>query len=109
MSEFKSIDNVLGALASLCPENIPELEALPVVELKVGDDCLLVWSEEKDVWKVKALCADGDVDIFYEKYNAHMCVPSGELRLAKFYFNNDLGDDFPIENRISPLCKSKDV
>ncbi|TPT70633.1 hypothetical protein FJU58_18870 [Acinetobacter baumannii] len=22
---------------------------------------------------------------------------------------NDLGDDFPIENRISPLCKSKDV
>ncbi|EMK0200953.1 hypothetical protein R0627_002881 [Acinetobacter baumannii] len=23
--------------------------------------------------------------------------------------DNDLGDDFPIENRISPLCKSKDV
>ncbi|MDC4717850.1 hypothetical protein ABTC25_12495 [Acinetobacter baumannii] len=22
---------------------------------------------------------------------------------------NDMGDDFPIENRISPLCKSKDV
>ncbi|HGH3639239.1 TPA: hypothetical protein ACJK7P_002044 [Acinetobacter baumannii] len=23
--------------------------------------------------------------------------------------DNDMGDDFPIENRISPLCKSKDV
>ncbi|EPP3506154.1 hypothetical protein ACUN5M_000332 [Acinetobacter baumannii] len=22
---------------------------------------------------------------------------------------NDMGDDFPIENHISPLCKSKDV
>ncbi|HHP4508160.1 TPA: hypothetical protein ACSB4L_003516 [Acinetobacter baumannii] len=23
--------------------------------------------------------------------------------------DNDMGDDFSIENRISPLCKSKDV
>ncbi|HCW6363063.1 TPA: hypothetical protein OXT20_002867 [Acinetobacter baumannii] len=23
--------------------------------------------------------------------------------------DNDMGDDFPIENHISPLCKSKDV
>ncbi|HEE5581743.1 hypothetical protein [Acinetobacter baumannii] len=23
--------------------------------------------------------------------------------------DNDMGDDFPIENHVSPLCKSKDV
>ncbi|HGH3611565.1 TPA: hypothetical protein ACJK7E_000555 [Acinetobacter baumannii] len=39
-----------------------------------------------------------------------------DMRLAKeqeiaagHRIDNDLGDDFPIENRISPLCKSKDV
>jgi len=109
MSEFKGLDNCLGALASLCPENIPELEVLPLIDLKVGDECLLIWSEEKEVWKVKSFCADGDIDIVDEKYKAHMCVPPHELRLAKFYFDSYLGDDFPIENHISPNCKAKDV
>ncbi|WHP06783.1 hypothetical protein QLH32_04745 [Acinetobacter corruptisaponis] len=79
-----NIDNLLDAMSALCPENIPEIESLPVVDLKVGDECVLVWSKDKEVWKVKAFCSDGDVDIVDEKYKAHMSVPSHELRLAKF-------------------------
>ncbi|MBJ9449546.1 hypothetical protein [Acinetobacter pittii] len=34
---------------------------------------------------------------------------STEEIAAGHRIDNDMGDDFPIENRISPLCKSKDV
>ncbi|OTG81823.1 hypothetical protein B9T31_14970 [Acinetobacter sp. ANC 4558] len=76
------LDKTLQAIASLCPENIPELERLPTVELQVGDQCLLVWSEQKETWRVKSFCADGDVDIVCEKFNAHMAVPKSDLRLV---------------------------
>ena len=102
-----NIDNLLDAMSALCPENIPEIESLPVVDLKVGDECVLVWSKDKEVWKVKAFCSDGDVDIVDEKYNAHMSVPSHELRLAKFLFNDCEILDYP-EDYTSPNCKKFD-
>lgn len=98
-----NIDNLLDAMFALCPENIPEIESLPVVDLKVGDECVLVWSKDKEVWKVKAFCSNGDVDIVDEKYKAHMSVPSHELRLAKFLFNEceilDHPEDYTSPNR----------
>ncbi|HFG6845816.1 hypothetical protein U2E19_18785 [Acinetobacter baumannii] len=38
------------------------------------------------------------------------CDVGLSAKLMRLYLEDaDLGDDFPIENRISPLCKSKDV
>ncbi|MGQ1007175.1 hypothetical protein ACT408_03810 [Acinetobacter baumannii] len=37
-----------------------------------------------------------------------IAIPYEDM-LAFVQMENDIGDDFPIENHISPLCKSKDV
>ena len=84
MSDF---DKTLEALASLCPQNIPEIENLPVPSLEIGDQCLLIWSDQIEVWRVKGFCADDGVDIVYDKFNAHMEVPRSELRLIGDFFN----------------------
>lgn len=84
MSDF---DKTLEALASLCPQNIPEIENLPVPSLEIGDQCLLIWSDQIEVWRVKGFCADDGVDIVYDKFNAHMEVPRSELRLMGDFFN----------------------
>ena len=75
------VDKLLNALMGLYPKNIPEIEQMPIIDLKIGDECLIIWDENRGVWKVKALCADGSVDVVCEKYDAHMSLPSNELRL----------------------------
>lgn len=84
---MSDVDKTLEALASLCPQNIPKIENLPVPSLEIGDQCLLIWSDQIEVWKVKGFCADDGVDIVYDKFNAHMEVPRSELRLIGDFFN----------------------
>lgn len=40
---------------------------------------------------------------------SNLCQNDTQNSLPIKQENQDMGDDFPIENRISPLCKSKDV
>lgn len=84
VKQNSSIDNLLTAITQLSPANLPEIEILPIADLQVGDDVVLVWAKGKEVWKVKALCDDGDVDIILERVNVEMSVPASDLRLAKF-------------------------
>ena len=84
---MSEIDKTLKAIVDLCPENIPEIESLPIPELKIGDQCLLVWSDQMDFWRVKSFCANDGVDIVDDKFNAHMEVPRNELRLASDLLN----------------------
>ena len=51
---MSELDKTLKAIVDLCPENIPEIESLPIPELKIGDQCLLVWSDQMDFWRVKS-------------------------------------------------------
>ena len=107
IEQMRDIDSTLSAIASLCPANIPEIERLPICELKVGDECVLIWSKEREVWKVKSFCSDGDVDIVHEPYNAHMCVPASELRLVYRDSYTDHVSD--IRNHIAPTTVVLDV
>lgn len=84
---MSELDKTLKAIADLCPENIPEIESLPIPELKIGDQCLLVWSDQMEFWRVKSFCANDGVDIVDDKFNAHMEVPRNELRLASDLLN----------------------
>lgn len=84
---MSELDKTLKAIVDLCPENIPEIESLPIPELKIGDQCLLVWSDQMDFWRVKSFCANDGVDIVDDKFNAHMEVPRNELRLASDLLN----------------------
>lgn len=84
---MNDLDKSLKAIADLCPKNIPEIENLPVVNLQVGDQCLLVWSNDKEFWRIKSFCANDGVDIVCDKFDAHMEVPKSELRLASDLFD----------------------
>ncbi|WP_284083961.1 hypothetical protein [Acinetobacter nosocomialis] len=53
--------------------------------------------------------------IFWDKQSTYVVTKEGKrlddikIQVSYGIKLNDLGDDFPIENHISPLCKSKDV
>lgn len=100
MSDF---DKTLEALASLCPQNIPEIENLPVPSLEIGDQCLLIWSDQIEVWRVKGFCADDGVDIVYDKFNAHMEVPRSELRLIGDFFNARQEEIDDLKNQLNNM------
>ena len=84
-----SLDKLLQTITSLCPENKPELEALPQSELKIGDEVLLIWGEPIKLWNVLAFCNDGCVDIIEQSSKCAMSVPANELRLSNLYFLKD--------------------
>lgn len=100
MSDF---DKTLEALASLCPQNIPEIENLPVPSLEIGDQCLLIWSDQIEVWRVKGFCADDGVDIVYDKFNAYMEVPRSELRLIGDFFNARQEEIDDLKNQLNNM------
>lgn len=91
MSEFKVGDKVV------CKYEHIILFGNVVLEIKnfredlkeVGDFC--TFTNGNDYW-----------------LSALRCATPQEIA-AGHRIDNDMGDDFPIENRISPLCKSKDV
>ena len=85
MSEFKVGDKVVFKSSSLsaCVKNVKEV-------LRCAGDYYLVW--KKDGFHVNLL---------------RHATP--EEIAAGHRIDNDMGDDSPIENHISPLCKSKDV
>lgn len=87
-------------------------------EFKVGDWVVLVGAETKDflleivehmytpnMHRVKIIVTGQYGPVF--KNDIRHATPE-EIEVGK-RLDNDLGDDFPIENHISPLCKSKDV
>lgn len=87
-------------------------------EFKVGDWVVLVGTGTKDVLleivehmytpnmhRVKIIATGQYGPVF--KNDIRHAKP--EEIVAGHRIDNDMGDDFPIENRISPLCKSKDV
>ncbi|ESK40279.1 hypothetical protein P256_00043 [Acinetobacter nectaris CIP 110549] len=82
-----SLDNLLTTLADLVPKNVPEIEVLPITNFKVGDEVLIIWVAEKEVWTVLALCSDGYVDIRCKTSKAAMSIPLEQLRLASLLLN----------------------
>ncbi|WP_424585512.1 hypothetical protein [Acinetobacter baumannii] len=92
-------------------------------EFKVGD-----WVKMKDdssAWmgRVEAIEYKPCFDSKWNRYEIEILVFEDGKKLGSEWaihvkseeitaghrIDNDMGDDFPIENRISPLCKSKDV
>lgn len=82
-------------------------------EFNVGDkvvyrnQCSMIW---RGVYTVDAVRNNGDVierDCITSKEWLSNATP--EEIAADHRIDNDMGDDSPIENHISPLCKSKDV
>ncbi|MDC4304474.1 hypothetical protein NQ910_06295 [Acinetobacter baumannii] len=83
-------------------------------EFKVGDkvvyrnQCSMIW---RGVYTVGAVRSNGDVIerdcIATPKEWLSKATP--EEIAAGHRIDNDLGDDFPIENHISPHCQSRDV
>lgn len=84
---MSGLDRTLKAIADLCLEKIPEIENLPIPELKIGDQCLLVWADKMEFWRIKGFCANDGVDIVCDEFDAHMEVPRNELRLASDLLN----------------------
>ncbi|EIB6858201.1 hypothetical protein AXY30_RS10610 [Acinetobacter baumannii] len=62
----------------------------------------IIWSSECGKW-IEVEGIEGRIS------SSLFNFASAEEIAAGHRIDNDLGDDFPIENRISPLCKSKDV
>lgn len=100
---MSELDKTLKAIVDLCPENIPEIESLPIPELKIGDQCLLIWSDQIEVWRVKSFCANDGVDIVDDKFNAHMEVPRSELRLIGDFFNARQEEIDDLKNQLNNM------
>lgn len=60
--------------------------------------------EEK---RIKVISADRSFS--YWAYNFQFRHATPQEIAAGHRIDNDMGDDFPIENRISPNCQSRDV
>lgn len=116
MSEFKVGDKVVFKSSSLsaCVKDVKEV-------LRCAGDYYLVW--KKDGFHVNLLrhatlaeirighridnpckCCNGHGEVG-NMLESFVCPKCNGDRVER----NDLGDDFPIENRISPNCKSRDV
>lgn len=54
---------ILEALAELAPQDNPELKALPITKVAVGDTVLVIWLEGEARFLVKDVCADDTVDL----------------------------------------------
>ncbi|MDC5153539.1 hypothetical protein OHW42_06100 [Acinetobacter baumannii] len=88
-------------------------------EFKAGDQIVMIEPYAyDDIRVVKELLEEGRVCKTTDGRTLRLSLTSGymvhriatpEEIAAGHRIDNDLGDDSPIENRISPLCKSKDV
>lgn len=63
-------------------KNILAIEILPITALKIGDEVLIIWVAEKEIWTVLDFCNDGYVDIRSKTSNAAMSIPFTDIRLA---------------------------
>lgn len=108
--DFKFPDGVMTKL--------PEEKDPAMSEFKVGDRVVLVGTGTKDVLleivehmytpnmhRVKIIATGQYGPVF--KNDIRHAKP--EEIVAGHRIDNDMGDDFPIENRISPYCQSRDV
>ncbi|HHX4831946.1 TPA: hypothetical protein ACVB6Z_000379 [Acinetobacter baumannii] len=83
-------------------------------EFKVGDKVVLKSSSQNKVMTIQEsykefIRAYWDKEHYSFAHKVNFRFAEDEEITAGHRIDNDLGDDFPIENRISPLCKSKDV
>ncbi|WP_098732333.1 hypothetical protein [Acinetobacter baumannii] len=78
-------------------------------EFKAGDHVIYMHPAYTLVYLVQAVKGMEILvnEVWFDGYHFRHATP--EEIAAGHRIDNDLGDDFPIENRISPLCKSKDV
>ena len=74
---------------------------------KITESIYQISSIDKDLIKCNFIKNGENWRLHTTKGEIEFATP--EEIAAGHRIDNDLGDDFPIENRISPLCKSKDV
>ncbi|HFG6953847.1 hypothetical protein [Acinetobacter baumannii] len=84
-------------------------------EFKVGDHIVIDQKHDKTFMPVLQILSEGK-NYFYcndgqvHKSQMHQWRKAEPEEIAAGHrIDNDMGDDSHIENRISPLCKSKDV
>ncbi len=105
MSEFKvavnnesDFNSVMALAESMGYYNGLEFKYIPNVKvLFLPSDCKHISWSHRGIEKYKG------------KYGKVVSIEELKVIAASHRIDNDMGDDFPIENRISPLCKSKDV
>ncbi|WP_149931650.1 hypothetical protein [Acinetobacter oleivorans] len=84
-----------------------------IKNFNVGDKVVFKYgSMPKDLMTIEFVSLDGScVDVF-EDFNPILSevldIATPEEIAAGHRIDNDLGDDFPIENHISPNCKVSD-
>ncbi|NUG49680.1 hypothetical protein [Acinetobacter lactucae] len=105
MSEFKvavsnesEFNTVMALAESMGYYNGLEFKYIPKVKvLFLPDDCKHIgWS-------------DRGIENYQKRFGKQVSIEELKEIAAGRRIDNDLGDDFPIENRISPHCKAKDV
>ncbi len=84
-------------------------------EFKVGDYIVIDQKYDKTFMPVLQIISEGKNYFYCNDGQVHKSQmeqwrkAEPEEIAAGHRIDNDMGDDFPIENRISPHCQSKDV
>lgn len=107
MSEFKAKDIVAMNVPTL-PEPVGSLQELhPEFAKVLHENFLELLGDESNTVQVAkdAIEHGNDLAMVSIEGVEHVSI----AHVINPFPCEELGDDFPIENRISPLCKSKDV